>query len=455
MASLAVMLKNLGHQVSGSDGVLYPPMSTYLEKNQIPVFQSYKAENIHQAKADLYIIGNVISRGNLELEEVLRLRLPYTSLPEFLKQNFFQDRYPIVIAGTHGKTTTTSLTAHLLHLAGLEPGYYVGGLPGNFSVSAKSGEKGCYFVIEGDEYDTAFYDKRAKFFHYAPHFFLVNNLEFDHGDIYPDLLAIEKTFQLALRLIPSNGWLLLNGTSERVRNLKNFAFCPVSTFGFDQDCDAVIGSFTPKKGEFGYHFTFQWEKKSYTFENQLPGKFNLLNSVAAILIALKVGAKVEQIAKGLDSFVTTQRRLQILTKQKENIVVDDFAHHPTAIQEGVTAIKQHFPEHRLFLIYEPRSNTSLRKFHQDVLGKSFQGADEVFLIQTEKLQKIPAQDRLDFQAVLKEMESLGSKTHNTFSVEEVKEKLLAVFGGKNIFCVMSQGDCGGLPHALAEHFEKK
>ena len=452
MASLAVLLKNDGYQVTGSDWKLYPPMSDYLANHQIPVFEGFLPENIDHAAADLHIIGNVVSRGNPELEELLNRRLAYTSFPEFLKTHYLAKRKPIVIAGTHGKSTTSALVAHLLETAGLNPGFLVGGLPGNFPVSARPGLEQGHFVIEGDEYDTSFYDKRAKFFHYLPQFFLVNNLEFDHGDIYPDLAAIEKAFQTALRLIPKNGKLLLNADSPHAFALKPYSFSETFTFGFSEEADARIIEAKPTIGSFGYSCQFSYQGKTYRFSNKLAGKFNLSNSLAAFLLALWAGAQPEEINRGFQSFVTTKRRLEVLLDKPAFMLIDDFAHHPTAIQEGVRAVKEHFPDHRLIVAYEPRSNTSLSKVHQATLGKAFAGAEEAHLFKTEKLKKLAEKDRLDFEKVVSDMEQVGVKGFVYLTIAELEQSLAKTHPTKTVLLIMSQGDFGGLTPKLRTYF---
>jgi len=325
MGSVAAAMKRAGFEVTGSDTNVYPPMSTFLEGEGIQLFEGYKRENI-PAEAEVVIVGNAISRGNPEAEEVLDRKLLYQSLPEVLKENFLRGKRNLVIAGTHGKTTTSSMVAWILKSAQRNPSHMIGGVPKNFERGAEFTDSE-FVVLEGDEYDTAFFDKRSKFLHYLPEVAVINNIEFDHADIYDDLDAIKLTFSRLLRVVPSNGKAFLNGDCENSLSLVAEAPCPIDLVGFGENCSVRISDMTGSDG--GTSF----QMNGVPFQLPMTGEFNVRNAAMAISVARQAGLNDEEIREGLASFAGIKRRQEVRGVERGVTVIDDFAHHPTAVAQ--------------------------------------------------------------------------------------------------------------------------
>ena len=440
MGNMAADMIQAGFKVSGSDAGVYSPMKEYLaERGLIPLIP-YSPENL--AGADLVIVGNAITRGNPELEEMLRRRMQYTSLPEFLRWGLLTGRKNLVISGTHGKTTTTALTAHILRKAGLEPGWMTGGvpldLPGGFS--AGSGE---YFVIEGDEYDTAYFDKRAKFLQYLPFGVIINNIEFDHGDIYGDLEEIQDAFRKMVRIIPENGTLAVNGDDFRIEPALSEARCPVTTFGMGRGNQWRVSE---GSGRIKIHKDgMLWGEVVF----QLPGGYNLRNALGAVCLLDTLGIKKEAILGGLADFKGVRRRMEPVTSPEADIlIIDDFAHHPTAVQSAIAAVRETYPQRRLLAVFQPRSNTSVTNVFQEEWAAAFSGADKVIIAELHRREKIPPERRLSREQLRDELKQRGIETHLWSDADEILNAIPGLLEKRDIVLIMSNGDFGGLAKRL-------
>jgi UDP-N-acetylmuramate: L-alanyl-gamma-D-glutamyl-meso-diaminopimelate ligase len=379
MATLAALLKSRGYQVQGSDQQVYPPMSDFLVAEGIKTFSGYSADNI-TADIDLVVVGNAISRGNPELETVLERKLRYCSLPEAIRDHFLWGARSIVLAGTHGKTTTTSLTGWLLTHGGLDPSMLVGGIALNFGSQGSSYHvgKGRDFVIEGDEYDSAFFDKTAKFLKYLPDIAVINNIEFDHADIYADLEAVLVAFRRLVRLVPRNGLLLIGADSPHAKALVPMAVSPVETFGVDETATWRGSAIEHRDGL--THFDVHRDGTLFgRFESPLLGLHNVRNALAAIAVGTRVGIPQQTLAEGLRQFRGIKRRLETVGVANGVTVLDDFAHHPTAVHETLSALRTGYPGRRVWAVFEPRSASSCRRVFQDDFARAFGAADEIVL----------------------------------------------------------------------------
>ena len=387
MASTAAAMQEKGVKVTGSDQNVYPPMSTFLAERQIEVISGYAERNLAH-KPDLVVIGNAISRGNPEAEYVLDHKLPFCSLPELLKDFFIRGKRSLVVSGTHGKTTATSLLAWVFEHNGLNPSYLIGGIPNNLGQGARFTDSE-WFIIEGDEYDTAFFDKRSKFVHYLPEVAIVNNLEFDHADIFSDLQSIQTSFSHFIRLIPRNGLLLGNGDDPNLAPLLNVTHCPVKRFGLGEG--NAVQAFNIRYGPTATEF----EIPSFKFHSNLVGEFNARNALAVVACAKHCGLKNQQIQSAFDTFKGIKRRMEVRGIAGGVTVVDDFGHHPTAIRETLRALRIKYPTQKVWAIFEPRSNTTRRNVFQAELASAFADANAVVVSQVARLELLAPEQRLD------------------------------------------------------------
>ncbi len=436
MASLAVLLKRREYHITGSDRNVYPPMSTFLQENNIPIMEGYDESHL-TPRPDLVVIGNALSRGNPEVEVVLEQGIAYVSMAELLREFFIQGKTSLVVTGTHGKTTTTSLMAWVFECADKHPGFMIGGIPENFGTSCKAGE-GQYFITEGDEYDTAFFDKRSKFFHYHPHQLLINNLEFDHADIFNSLEDILRSFRLLLRLVPRNGLIVANGDDANVQSVLTQAYSPVITFGMGDGCQVQISQIrnTPQ----GTAFQMDWKgRKSYEFQIPLLGEHNVRNAVGVTIFALHNGIEAAAIQNAFDQFQNIKRRQELRGTIHEISVYDDFAHHPTAIRETIRALKNKHPQQRLIAVFEPRSNTSVQNVHQAELIEALQEADKVVLARPHRADSIPDEKRLDTQKVVDVLASRGMEATTHDNVTEILDHLVPQAKPNDVILIMSNG----------------
>jgi len=449
MTSLAQLFKEAGHSVTGSDQNIYPPMSTQLEALGIDVEEGYKPEHLSN-KPDLVIVGNVITKQNPEAQEMMRLGLPYRSMPQALSEFFLGERTPIVIAGTHGKTTLSTLTAWLLQTAGEEPGFFIGGIGRNFKSGSHAG-RGPFFVIEGDEYDTAFFDKGPKFLHYKPHVVMLTSIEFDHADIYKNIDHLMNSFRNLVRLLPHDGLLIACNEYETVQAIAKEAKCRVIYYGLDKgDYHAENLSTTNAYSE----FSLLGPNTNHSFRCPLFGNHNMQNVIAATALLIESGIPSETVQKGLDSFLGIARRQDLIGEAGGITIIDDFAHHPTAVRETIEAMHMRYPKKRLIAIFEPRSNTSRRNiFHQEFV-EAFAGADRAIIASVHQPEKIPAPERLDVARLAEDLMRSGVDAHYIPNTEHILEFVLRGVNSGDLILVMSNGDFDGLAKKLLQGIKK-
>ncbi len=436
MASVAAALQARGLRVTGSDQNVYPPMSTFLESRGIEVMSGYAEAHLDH-RPDLVVIGNAMSRGNPEVEAVLERKLPYTSLPELLKEQFIRGKRSLVVCGTHGKTTTTSLLAWVFEHNGFNPSYLIGGLANNFGQGARFTDSE-WFIIEGDEYDTAFFDKRSKFVHYLPEVAIINNVEFDHADIFENLAAIQTSFRRLINLIPRNGLLLANGDDANLAPLLNVKHCPVHRFGLDQanELQATGLSFAAE--------TSRFEVRGAKFSVPLIGELNVRNALAVVACARHCGLSDAQIQSAFGTFQGIRRRQEIRGEANGITVIDDFGHHPTAIRETVRALRHRFAGRRLWAVFEPRSNTTRRKVFQTELAAALAEADCVVVAQVARLEQLPAEERLDPARLMQDIASAGRPAAYLAEVEAIVHHVRGQALPGDVVCVFSNGGFGGI-----------
>ncbi len=436
MAGVAILARDLGHSVTGSDAKVYPPMSTQLEAQGITLMEGYEPAHLDAARPDLVIVGNALSRGNPLVEAVLDRGIPYTSGAQWIGEHVLQDRWTIAVAGTHGKTTTSSMVAWILEHAGLSPGFLIGGVPENFGVSARLG-KTPFFVIEADEYDTAFFDKRSKFVHYRARTAILNNLEFDHADIFPDLAAIQRQFHHLVRIVPPSGRLIVNAQDQALAEvLAMGCWTPVERFNDAQGWQA-----TPRNADTS-RFEILWQGTSQgTASWELAGEHNMHNALAAIAAARHAGVPVARALEALAGFHNVKRRLEVRGTANGVTVYDDFAHHPTAIAATLSALRARVGKARILAVLEPRSNTMKLGVHRDTLAPSLSGADRVLLYR-------PADLGWDLGHVVAELQGRGQAYA---SVQAIVEAVAAEARAGDHVLVMSNGGFENIhPRLLAE-----
>ena len=438
MGSTAVALRALGHRITGSDEKVYPPMSDVLHGAGIEVKQGYHADGL-PLDADLYVVGNAISRGNEELERLLELKKPYVSMAELIKREVIQGKRSFVVSGTHGKTTTTTLLAWIFEHAGRNPGFMIGGVPANFDSGARFTDSE-FFVIEGDEYDTAYFDKRSKFLHYLPECVIVNNIEFDHADIFGSLDEILLTFQRLLNSVPRNGLVLLNGDDANCLSLKSYA--PVRTVGLGEACSERI-RLTGGDGE-GTDF----EINGVAFRVPMIGEFNVRNAAMAVCAARHAGLSDAEIRAALAAFKGIRRRQQVRGEAGGVTVVDDFGHHPTAIRETLRGMRQKYPGRRLWAVFEPRSNTSRRNLMQNELGEALKEADGSVIAAVANPEKVAADQRLDPDAVAEAVRSAGRACFHEADTAAIVARLKAECRAGDVILVFSNGGFDGIHDKL-------
>ena len=450
MASVAAALKERGIAVSGSDQGIYPPMSNFLEERGIEARPFDEANLAH--KPNLVVIGNAISRGNPEAEYVLEHNLAYCSLPELLRHRFLRGKRSLVVSGTHGKTTAASLLAWLLEYNGLNPSFLIGGIPNNLGQGARFTDSD-WFVIEGDEYDTAFFDKRSKFVHYLPEAVVINNLEFDHADIFGSLAEIQTSFRHLINIVPRNGLLLANADDANLLPLLGIDHCPVRRFGLGDNSDDLASglAFSESGSEFQLGDT--------TFRIPMIGELNVRNALAALLLARYTGLSDEQVQSGFDTFKGIQRRLEIRGETDGVIVIDDFAHHPTAIRETLKALGQRYPGRRVWAIFEPRSNTTRRNHFQSELAEALSLAKRVVVAEIARLEQVPEEERLDPARLMEDIRTAGTKADYLPTSDEIVTHVTVQAEPGDILCVLSNGGFGNIHQkllaALAERSTKK
>jgi UDP-N-acetylmuramate: L-alanyl-gamma-D-glutamyl-meso-diaminopimelate ligase len=463
MASLAGMLKRRDFRVTGSDAAAYPPMSGFLEELGIPVAQPFDPRNLDPAP-DLVVVGNAISRGNVELEHILDQRIPFCSLPQLRHDEFLRGREVLVVAGTHGKTTTTSMLAWIFHTAGMQPSFLIGGIAENFGSSFHLGQ-GKHFILEGDEYDTAFFDKGPKFLHYFPDAVILTSVEFDHADIYKDLDAVETAFKRLVNLIPHRGRIVAfdgvsgdgvsaggvsdNGAAESAsleRCLRK-AFCPVERYGAGTRADwqvANLNQGTERTSWSVLHNGSHWAD----FEFPLAGEYNVWNATAAAAMAIAYGISKEEISAALKTFKSVKRRLEVKAQVNGITIIDDFAHHPTAIAGTLKALRARYAGSRLWAILEPRSNTLRRRVLQSDLARSLAVADEVIVASVFRSEAVPENERLELPELAADIQKHGKRARLIANADEIVEIISPEMRPGDIIAILSNGGFGGIYEKL-------
>ncbi|HVJ27793.1 MAG TPA: UDP-N-acetylmuramate:L-alanyl-gamma-D-glutamyl-meso-diaminopimelate ligase [Vicinamibacterales bacterium] len=446
MGTLAAMLKARGHDVRGSDQHVYPPMSDFLRQQGITLLEGYRPENI-ASELDLVVVGNAISRGNVELEEVLDRKIRYCSLPEAVRDQFLWAARSVVVAGTHGKTTTTSLTGWLLTHGGADPSVLVGGIAENFDGSYRLGG-GREFVIEGDEYDSAFFDKTAKFLKYLPDIAVVNNIEFDHADIYPDLDAIRLAFRRFVNLIPRRGLLLLGADNADALALAKYAHCRVETFGLNDG--ATWQAHDLRVSAESTAFSVRRDGvPTGAFEVPMLGAYNVRNALAAIAVGAAVGLDTDTMAEGLRKFRGVRRRMQHRGTESGVMVYDDFAHHPTAIEETLVGVRSAHPHRRIWAIFEPRSATSCRRIFQSDFARALGHADRVILPAVFR-STLPEDERLSTEGVITDLANAGVDARYIPHTDEIVRTVSREAKDGDLVIVMSNGGFDNIHQKLLD-----
>ena len=447
MGSVAAALQNRGYTITGSDQNVYPPMSDFLIKNNINVSVGHDENNIPD-KVDLVVIGNAMSRGNVEVESVLNRKIPYTSLPELIKRYFLQGKRNIVITGTHGKTTTSSIIAHLLNDNGMNPNLMIGGIPLDIGEGGRFTESE-FFVIEGDEYDTAFFDKRSKFVHYMPEIVVVNNIEFDHADIFNNIEEIKLSFKRMLNIVPENGIVFVNGDDNDALEVTENCRAPVIKVGANDDCDFKIENVNLES------FNSSFSIKDNSFQLPMDGEFNVRNAAMAIAVSDFLNIDQQNIIESVSKFSGIARRQELRGEEKNVKVIDDFGHHPTAIAATIGALKQRYPDSKIWAIFEPRSNTSRRNLLQSELEDSLSQADGVIISEVPNPEKVPDGELLDVESVIENLSSKGKEAFIGLSSDDIVNKLIPLTSSGDTIVVLSNGGFGGIHEKLLEALKVK
>jgi UDP-N-acetylmuramate: L-alanyl-gamma-D-glutamyl-meso-diaminopimelate ligase len=450
MASLAGMLQERGFQVTGSDAAAYPPMSDFLASLGISVAQPFAIQNL-QPRPDLVVVGNAMSRGNVELEYLLNERIPFCSLPQLLHDEFLMGKEVLVVAGTHGKTTTTSMLAWIFHSAGLQPSFLIGGIAENFGSSFRLGE-GRHFILEGDEYDTAFFDKGPKFLHYFPDSVILTSVEFDHADIYKDLEAVETAFKRLVNLVPGRGRIIGFDSGSSIERCLAKAFCPVERYGASEAAMWRVTNLRldPERTRWS---VLREGKHWADFEFALGGEYNVWNATAAAALAFACNISVAQISAALRSFKSVKRRLEVRASVNGITIIDDFAHHPTAIAGTLTALRSRYPGARLWAILEPRSNTLRRKILQDELAKSLALADEVIVANVFKSEAIPEAERLDITELASQIQRNGRRARIVPTADGIVQLVAPEMRSGDVVAILSNGGFGAIYEKLPERLK--
>jgi len=436
MSALAGLFKQQGYDVVGSDVRFYPPVDQLLADLQVTLFQGFSAQNI-PANIDFCVIGNAISRGNPEAEHILDHGLEYFSMAEALQRFFIKGKRSLVVAGSHGKTTTASFVAHLLTVAGLRPGFFIGGKPANFTANHQLAA-GDYFVSEGDEYETAFFDRSAKFFKYRPDLLLITALEHDHIDFYRTAESYLQSFKNLVNQVPGRGRIIVNVDYEMARQAVSRSFTPVISYG-RAGADYEINDVQPSRG--GYDFGLESGGRSRRFHSPLAGPYNVWNLTAGIILARELGLPEAAVAKALATFGGVERRLSPLGRLQNTVFIEDFAHHPTAIAQVLGGLPDAYPGRRIVAVFEPRSWSLRRNFFQGRLAASLGHADEIVIKDVYEKEKIPTGERLDIGALQAELEAMGKKVHVFADYDEIKRFVGALdFSRKQVVILLSNGD---------------
>lgn len=436
MGALAAMLKAKGYKVTGSDDNVYPPMSAYLESLGIEIMKGYSPANL-EPEPDLAVVGNTVKRINPEAQEIEKRGIPCIHLPKALSELFLKDRHSIVVAGTHGKTTTTALCAWLLESAGLDPGFLAGGILNNFNSNAKLGT-GDFFVIEGDEYDSAYFDKVPKFNYYRPKTGIITSVEFDHGDIYRDIDHVKDAFSYFANIIPKEGILFVSADYPHIKDVITQAQCRIVTYGYNENAQLLIKDL--HLDESGSRFSLLWEGKDMgSFRLPLWGSHNASNAAAAAGVCLHLGLSAGQIQGGFNTLKGVKRRQEIIAEIGDVIIIDDFAHHPTKVRETVKAVRGRYPDRRIISVFEPRTNTSRRNFFQDVYPSSFDGSDMVIIAPVFNPGQIEENKLMNPARLSQDIRERGIEAHTINGVDNIIDFLCKNIGHDDVILIMSNG----------------
>lgn len=441
MGAVAAAMRDRGYTITGQDDNVYPPMSTFLEGKGITITKGFRPEDI--PAADVIVVGNAMTRGNAAVEAVLNRKLYYLSLPETLKQFFLRGRHNLVVTGTHGKTTTTSMLTWIFESTGQEPSYLIGGIPANLGQGSKLRDSK-YFILEGDEYDTAFFDKRSKFIHYLPELVIVNNIEFDHADIYKDLDEIKTSFRRLLNIVPGNGMVLINGDDANCLDVASKCPAPIVEVGFSPNAGNHIANPHQKGGESFF------ELFGAKFQIPLIGDFNIRNAAMAASAAHFYGIPVPQIQEALATFKGIKRRQEVRGITRGITVIDDFGHHPTAIKQTLAGLRERYGSARLWAIFEPRSNTTRRAVFQDALPQAFVDADGVFISRVARLDQLPEADRLNPEKVVADIAAQGKPAFYEPTADDIVAKLAPLAQEGDVVVVFSNGGFDGIHQKLLD-----
>jgi len=458
MASLAGMLKERGFRVSGSDAAAYPPMSDFLRGLGIPVAQPFDPRNL-EPRPDLVVVGNAMSRGNVELEHVLDQRIDFCSLPQLLHDEFLRGKEVLAVAGTHGKTTTTSMLSWIFHSAGLDPSFLIGGIAENFGSSFHLGQ-GKHFILEGDEYDTAFFDKGPKFLHYFPDAIILTSVEFDHADIYKDLDAVETAFKRLVNLIPRRGRIVafdgMAGDATESPSLERClakAFCPVERYGAGPRANWQVANLRLDPGRTSWAVLHNRESWG-DFQFSLAGEYNVWNATAAAALAASYGISKGAIAEALKTFKSVKRRLEVKAQVNGITIIDDFAHHPTAIAGTLKALRARYAGARLWAILEPRSNTLRRRVLQSDLARSLALADEVVVAGVFRSDAVPENERLELPALASEIERNGRRARLLADADAIVQTVAPEMRSGDVVAILSNGGFGGIYEKLPARLQE-
>lgn len=442
MGNVAAMMAQSGFRVRGSDRSVYPPMSTFLEEQGISLLDGYAADHIDPEPV-LCVIGNAVSRGNPEVEEILNRKLYYLSLPETLKEHFLRKTHNLVVTGTHGKTTTTSLLAWILDRAGMDPGFLIGGLPTNFARGCRSGG-GRYWVLEGDEYDTAFFDKRSKFLHYCPELVIINNIEFDHADIFASLAEIQTSFRRLTALVPSQGMILVNADDPNAVAVTRAAPAPITEVGLSANAAVRIqGVRSSREG-------VRFEILEREFFLPMHGEFNVRNAAMAATAAHFYQVPLDVIVSAMASFKGVRRRQEVRAVIGNVTVIDDFGHHPTAIRETLKSFRLRHPKARLWALFEPRSNTTRRSVFQDILPPALALADGVLVSRVDRLEELPPGERLNPEKLVADIAATGRPAFYEPDAAGIVTRVTPLLEPGDFVIVFSNGGFGGIHKRLEE-----
>ncbi|MCB2203446.1 UDP-N-acetylmuramate--alanine ligase [bacterium] len=454
MAGVAAALREQGHSVAGSDNGVYPPMSDFLAAQRIPYHDSFAETHISALpNGTVVVIGNAMSRGNVEVEAVLNRRLRYTSLAGLVGDEMIEGKTSVVIAGTHGKSTTSSLATWVLEVAGHSPGFLIGGIPENFGRGCRTALMDGVFVTEGDEYDTAFFDKRSKFVHYRPEIAVINNVEFDHADIFDSLEHIKRSFRQFVNLIPGNGLLIVNGDDAHAVEVAQQAHCSVLRFGMGSECELRCTDMAYEDGKTTFRMTDMRRGTLHSFRIGLTGEFNVRNAMAVVAIAERLGISDDVIQRAFDSFRSIKRRMEIIAEANGITLIDDFAHHPTALRLTLTALRERFPHRRLIACFEPRSNTTTRSIYQKEITEALGLADVSVIGAIDRPERYSEEERLSPPRIAEELKREGRTARAIPDPIEMVEYVKSILAEGDVVALCSNGKFGGAHALLREHIE--